>query len=227
MTTLIHLLSSLMGFQQCASQPSAPSSSRVELPPPSSLPSDSRTYASRASRVNQASLSRLARTSRLNKYMPVLKDHCPFHFGRRGQLVLEANDNNCPEVKCVSLEEYYAFKKSFSFAPFTYCFQCCLPQSNNFNGEQPACHAGVVYKKKTPCPFAGFVFKAVYSMWKQEKFRKLLVRDITGGATLSTLQELMAWAVEEHAEEGKYNNCLEAFLWFCENMERANPKFFL
>ncbi|KAG1835871.1 hypothetical protein F4604DRAFT_1944010 [Suillus subluteus] len=212
---------------KCASQPSVPTSSRVELPPPSSLPSDSRSYASRAGRVNQASLSRLARTSRLNKYMQVLKDHCPFHFGRRGQLVLEANDSDCPDVKAVSMEEYYAFKNAFSFSRFTYCFQCCLPQSKNFNAEQPACHAGFVYKKGATCPFAGFVFKAVYAMWRQEKFRKLLIRDIGGGATLSTLQELAAWAVKEDAEEGKYNNCLEAFLWFCGNVERANPNFFL
>ncbi|KAG2340022.1 P-loop containing nucleoside triphosphate hydrolase protein [Suillus weaverae] len=210
-----------------ASQPSMATSSRVQLPPPSSLPSDSRTYASRADQVNQALLSRLARTSRLDKYMRVLKDHCPFHFGRRGKLVLEADDVNCPDIKAVSMDEYYAFKRMFSFAPYSYCFQCCLPQSKNFNGEQPACHAGFVYRKGTTCPFAGFIFKAVYSMWTQEKFRKLMIRDVCEGATLSTLDELIAWAVEERAEEGKYINCLEAFLWFCGNMERANPNFFL
>jgi hypothetical protein len=171
-------------------------------------------------------MSRLARTSQLNKYMVVLKGHCPFHFGRSAQLVLEANDVNCPDMKAVSMEEYYVFKRMFTFAPYTYCFQCCLPQSKNFNGEQPACHVGLVYKKGTPCPFAGFIFKAVYSMWTQERFRKLLVRDIGEGAKLSTLDELIAWAVEEHADQGKYNNCVEAFLWFCSNIERADAQFF-
>lgn len=176
--------------------------------------------------MNHAALSRLARTARLNKYMVVLRGHCPFHFGSSAQLIPEASDANCPAMKAVSMEEYYAFKRMFTFAPYTYCFQCCLPQSKNFNNEQPACHVGLVYKKGTPCPFAGFIFKAVYSMWKQQKFRTLLVRDIGEGATLSTLDELIAWAVQEHAEEGRYNNCVEAFLWFCSNVERAKPQFF-
>ncbi|KAG1783461.1 P-loop containing nucleoside triphosphate hydrolase protein [Suillus placidus] len=209
-----------------ASQPSVPTSSRVQLPPPSSLPNDSRTFASRANRANDAAMSRLARTAKLNKYMVVLKGHCPFHFGRSARLVLEADDIDCPDAKAVSMEEYLVFKRMFDFAPYTYCFQCCLPQSKNFNGEQPACHVGLAYKKGTACPFAGFIFKAVYSMWKEEKFRKLLVRDMGEGAKLSTLDELIAWAVQEHAERGRYNNCVEAFLWFCGNIERAKPQFF-
>lgn len=177
--------------------------------------------------MSEAILSRLAKTSRLNKYMKVLKDHCPFHFGRGAELILVANDSSCVHRNALPMEEYQAFKRMFTFPPFSYCFQCCLPQSKNFNGEQPACHAGFVYKKGSSCPFAGFIFKAVFSMWKQEKFRKLLVRDIGGGATLSTLDELIDWAVQEHAEEGKYNNCLEAFLWFCGEIEKVKPHFFM
>jgi hypothetical protein len=85
-------------------------------------------------------------------------------------------------MKAMSIEEYYLFKRMFTFTPYTYCFQYCLPQSKNFNGKQPACHVSLVYKKGMACPFAGFIFKVVYSMWKQEKFRKLLVCDINEGA---------------------------------------------
>jgi hypothetical protein len=204
-----------------------PTSSKVEPPPPSSLPSNSRAFAHRAVRVNDAMLSRLAKTSRLDKYMEVLKGHCPFDFGRRAKLVLEANDIDCAEMKAMPMEEYYAFKRMFTFAPFSYCFQCCLPQSKNFNGEQPACHAGFVYRKGSTCPFAGFIFKAVFSMWKQDKFKELLIRDVAVGETLSTLDQFIAWAVQEHAEQGKYNNCLEAFLWFCGEIEKSKPRFFM
>ncbi|KAG2111476.1 hypothetical protein DEU56DRAFT_919981 [Suillus clintonianus] len=213
-------------FMSC-SQPSASSSSRLQLPPPSSLPSDSRTFASRAEQVNQAAMSRLARTSRLNRYMEALRDHCPFHFGRRGLRVLEASHAACEEMSEVPMSEYYQFKRAFSFAPFTYCFQCCLPQSRNHNGEEPACHAGLLYKKGVTCPFSGFIFKTVFCFWSREEFRRHLIQDVSQGAQLSTLTDFIAWAVQEHAEEGKYNNCVEAFLWFCSEVEKAKPDFFM
>ncbi|KAG2121482.1 hypothetical protein DEU56DRAFT_927410 [Suillus clintonianus] len=134
--------------------PSASSSSRLQLPPPSSLPSDSRTFASRAE-------------------------------------------------------------------------QCCLPQSRNHNGEEPACHAGLLYKKGVTCPFSGFIFKTVFCFWSREEFRRHLIQDVSQGAQLSTLTDFIAWAVQEHAEEGKYNNCVEAFLWFCSEVEKAKPDFFM
>ncbi|KAG1837982.1 P-loop containing nucleoside triphosphate hydrolase protein [Suillus subalutaceus] len=125
-----------------ALQPSAPTSSRVELPPPSSLPSNhSRSFAARAGR------------------------------------------------------------------------------SKNFNGKQPACHTNMVYKKGM-----GSYSRRFSAHGKQEKFRKLLVQDIGGGATLSTLDEFIDWVVQEQAEEGKYINC---FLWFCGEIEKAKPHFFM
>lgn len=159
--------------------------------------------------------------------MQVLKDHCPLHFGMTAKRVLDANHISCPYADSVPMQEYYVFKRMFTFAPFTYCFQCCLPQSKNHNGEQPACHAEYVYKKKSPCPFAGFIFKAVFCIWYEQRFRTLLIQDLAVGATLATLDEFIAWAIEEHAEEGKYNNCLEAFLWFCGEIEKAKPDFFI
>ncbi|KAG2126499.1 hypothetical protein BD769DRAFT_1668503 [Suillus cothurnatus] len=210
-----------------ASQPVASTFSRPELPPPSSLPNNPRTFASRAGHNNDALMSRLARTSRLNKYMPVLKNHCPIHFRRLAQLVSQ-DGHNCTEAKAVQMDEYMIFKKSFKFDLYTYCFHCCLPQSKGFTGEEPACHAGFSYKKGQTCEFVGFIFKAVFSMWTEDKFRKLLIKQpICRGATLSTLDEFRAWAVQEHDSQGKYVNCLEAFLWFCGEIEKAKPRFFM
>jgi len=172
-------------------------------------------------------MSHLARTSWLNKYMPVLKNHCPIHFGRLVQLVSQ-DGHNCMEVKAVQMDEYMIFKKSFKFNLYTYCFHCCLPQSKGFTGEEPACHAGFSYKKGQMCEFIGFIFKAVFSMWTEDKFRKLLIKQpICRGATLSILDKFHAWVVQEHDSQGKYVNCLEAFLWFCGEIKKAKPHFFM
>jgi len=172
-------------------------------------------------------MSRLAWTSWLNKYMPVLKNHCPIHFGRLVQLVLQ-DGHNCMEVKAVQMDEYKIFKKSFKFDLYTYCFHCCLPQSKGFMDEEPACHTSFSYKKGQTCEFIGFIFKVVFSMWTEDKFRKLLIQQpICRGATLSTLDKFHAWAVQEHDSQGKYGNCLEAFLWFCGEIKKAKPHFFM
>ncbi|KAG2045511.1 hypothetical protein BDR06DRAFT_978159 [Suillus hirtellus] len=160
------------------------------------LPSDLTTY--RAGRVNQASLSRLAKTSRLNKYMQVLKGNFPLHFGMSTKLVLNANNTNCPYTNSVPMHEYYVFKKILTFAPFTYASNAVCPSPKT---------TAVSNQRAT----LGFIFKAFY-MWCKERFRTLLVQDVSGGATLSTL---------EHAEERKYKNCLEVFLWFCAEIEKS------
>jgi len=54
-----------------------------------------------------------------------------------------------------------------------------------------------------------------------------MIRDIAPGRTLLTVEEFLAWAVEEDADDGKYNNCLEAFLWFCGEVEKLKPEFFI
>ncbi|KAG1830491.1 hypothetical protein DFJ58DRAFT_736947 [Suillus subalutaceus] len=213
------------GHYATTSQPSAISSSFVRLMPPSSLPSDSRTFSAKASRVDNGLLSRLSRSSRLDKFMRVLRDKCPVHFGNVAVLVPEAN-HRCTVEGSVPMHLYREFKLSFSFERYSYCFQCCLPQSQNGNGEEPACHAGFSYKPGDKCPFAGFIFKAVFSMWHREGFRKLMIQDIGSGELLATYPQFLTWIVQESSDEGKYINLIEVFLWFCSELEKAKPKFF-
>lgn len=54
-----------------------------------------------------------------------------------------------------------------------------------------------------------------------------MIRDIAPERSLSTAGEFLAWAVEEEADNSKYNNCVEAFLWFCGEVEKAKPEFFI
>jgi hypothetical protein len=155
--------------------------------------------------------------------MQVLRDRCPLHFAQRTELVPAAQHSGCEQLQ----DDYYVFKRGFNFTPFSYCFQCGLPQSKGRNGEEPSCHAGYSYRKGETCPFAGFIFKAVFCVWQIPGFRKIMIRDIAPERKLSTVQEFSAWAVEEDADDGKYNNCLEAFLWFCREVENVKPEFFI
>ncbi|KAJ8579411.1 hypothetical protein M405DRAFT_870301 [Rhizopogon salebrosus TDB-379] len=145
----------------------------------------------------------------------------------RVKLVPAENHTGCEESQNWPLDDYYRFKRGFVFAPFSYCFQCCLPQSRNRNGEEPGCHAGFSYRKGETCPFAGFIFKTVFCIWHMQAFRELMIRDIVPERTLSSAEEFSAWALEEDADDGKYNNCLEAFLWFCGEVEKERPDFFV
>ncbi|KAG1785568.1 uncharacterized protein HD556DRAFT_1314192 [Suillus plorans] len=82
------------------SQPSLGRAVHIETPSTSSLPSVSRTFVSRASAVNTSLHNRLSSTARLDKYMKVLKDKCPSHFGNGGCLVPAANHRNGEEPAC-------------------------------------------------------------------------------------------------------------------------------
>ncbi|KAG0695516.1 hypothetical protein DFH29DRAFT_879996 [Suillus ampliporus] len=224
-----HASGSKMKEYKSSSQPSAHITPMVESPPPpppSMHPSSSLSYSARADRVNQALRSRLARTSRLSRYMQVLKDRCPIHFASKVQLVTESS-HSFKACDAAPMGDYNTFKRSFTFTPYTYCFQCCLPQSRNHNGEEPACHSSFSFQKGVRCPFDTFIFKAVFCIWQKEEFRHLVTRDLAPDRMFKRLEEFSAWAVLEEAEEGKYNNCVEVFLWFCREIEREKPQFFL
>jgi hypothetical protein len=177
------------------------------------------------SRVDDALLSRLARSSRLDKFMRATRDKCPAHFGNVAELVPDTF-HGCTVEGSIPVHLYAAFKMSFSFERYSYCFQCCLPQSRHGNGEEPACHSGFSYRKGQTCPFAGFIFKSVFSMWHNQAFRRLMVEEFGGGASLETYDQFLTWIVCDSADEGKYNNLVEVFLWFCTEVEKAKPKFF-
>ncbi|KAG2134203.1 uncharacterized protein EDB93DRAFT_1254628 [Suillus bovinus] len=68
------------------SQPCTGSALQVDMPSSLSLPSGSRTFVARASIVNTSLSNRLATTAHLDRYMKVLKDKCPVHFGNGGRL---------------------------------------------------------------------------------------------------------------------------------------------
>lgn len=169
--------------------------------------------------------SRLARTQLLDKYMPALKGRCPFHFAVEGRLV-DDEWPYCPHMVAFS-RGFDAFKRTFHFEKFAYCYVCGMPQDRDRNGEGPGCHAGHTFEKKKACVFGSFIFRVSYCLWQLPALRSEMVASIGIGQPITTQQEFTDWAVIEDDDEGKYHNCLEAFLWFCQRKAAEDPGFFL
>ncbi|KAG2358663.1 hypothetical protein BDR07DRAFT_1489182 [Suillus spraguei] len=203
------------------SQPTA--SKAFNAPPaPSSLPAPAPSSSTRSARVTAGLHSRLDRTLLLDKYMRKLQNCCPVHFvidfkvHAKGACSLEVN----------ALDSmYYDFKRSFTFQRFTYCFKCALPQNYNHNKEEPSCHSQVRYQKGVPCPFAGFIFEAVYYTWKSGRADHLAgtLGRPTGWVSF---EEFVSWVNEEEKDQGRYINLLELFIAFCKKLETSYPNFF-
>ncbi|KAI9459287.1 hypothetical protein HD554DRAFT_2041944 [Boletus coccyginus] len=167
--------------------------------------------------------ARLGRTKDLDRYMPVLKGKCAYHFITKAEIVAD-DFPDCPYFTDSS-GDYNVFKREFVFERFTYCFSCGMPQDRNRNGEAPSCHAGIPYGRG--CTFGSFIFRAVFCIWQNPQLRERMRLGLGLTDSLSSLGAFVDWAKKEQREEGKYHNCLEAFLWFCDMLEKRNPQLFL
>ncbi|KAF8425818.1 hypothetical protein L210DRAFT_934942 [Boletus edulis BED1] len=180
-------------------------------------------YSSRVKRVCTARERRLASTKDLDKYMPALKGKCPYHFVLEGKLL---NDDfpYCPQEP-KRAGDYRDFKLSFVFEKYAYCYSCGMPQDRNRNGEGPMCHLSHDFRR--PCPFGQFIFRTTFCLWQVQTLRAELISRLSIQRPLQTQEEFTEWAVDELADQGKYHNCLEAFLWFCRRREQENPRLFM
>lgn len=167
--------------------------------------------------------ARLGRTKDLDRYMPALKGKCAYHFVTKAEIVPD-HFPDCPNFTD-SGGEYDMFKREFVFERFSYCFSCGMPQDRNRNGEAPLCHAGIPYGRG--CTFGSFIFRAVFCIWQSPQLRDGMRRDLDVTEPLSSCSAFADWAKKEQREHGKYHNCLEVFLWFCDMQEKRNPRLFL
>lgn len=113
-----------------------------------------------ADRLQNASKSRLERTTKLDRFMTGLSETCPVHLVKRRAKMMGCGSRCDQEVSA-----YGAFKSRLEFKSWTYCFHCGLPQDRNHNGKQPRCHASYQFKKGgKPCKYVGYIFKVVACM---------------------------------------------------------------
>lgn len=219
-------LSGHLPFRPSASsiQSSRPIASRVSKAPAFNPSPPASGSEGRYKKVTAHLASRLARTSLLDKYMRKLQNRCPTHFGLNW--TVDAMHGTCP----LSNDEVYgntfrAFKNSFHFESYTYCFHCALPQSKSRNNEEPSCHSVVVYTKGVPCPFAGFIFRSVWCMWKSGAAGQL-AENLGLSTGWDSAEAFISWAKKEERDKGKYINLLELFIVFCQALEASDATIF-
>jgi hypothetical protein len=163
----------------------------------------------------------------LDKFMPALKGMCPYHFVAEGKLVPDHHATCECKNALLGAGDYHTFKMAFNFEKYAYCFTCGMPQDKKKNGEGPSCHGVGTFAKGKACMFGPFIFRATFCLWQLPEWRSKMAACLGLGNTIATQQQFIEWAVAEKDDEGKYHNCLEAFLWFCRRMEAKVPSFFL
>lgn len=186
-------------------------------------------FSNRSEDSSNATRARLNRTAELDRYMPLLQGKCPYHFVLEGELEVD-HFPGCEleaELSSSSSGDFQAFKGSFLFKKFTYCFTCGMPQDKKMNGEGPRCHAAHNWAERKPCKFGSFIFRATFCIWQSEDLRQEMIKGLGVTEPIAEQEEFTEWAKRDLPSEGKYHNCLEVFLWFCRRKEHVNPKYFL
>lgn len=179
----------------------------------------------RASESQLGKAARLERTQRLNRYMPTLQNKCIAHFVQKEALVPD-HFPRCQYQQAQSLVQgdYRAFRKSFTFTKFEYCYSCGAPQDQQRNGECPEFHADLTFGK---CGYDHILFRTAFCIWQNPKLRMKMAQDLNITVSISSEEDFTMWAREINAAEGRYHNCSESFLWFCMRLERRRPSFFV
>lgn len=179
----------------------------------------------RASQSRLGKAARLERTQWLNKYMPTLQNKCMFHFVRKEELVPDHFPLcECLEDQSLVQGDYQAFRRSFVFTKFEYCYCCGTPQDQQKNGECPEFHANLAFGK---CGYNHVLFRTAFCIWQSPNLRMEMILDLNITVSIFSQEDFTVWAQEIKATEGKYHNCSESFLWFCRRLERRRPSFFV
>ena len=171
--------------------------------------------------------SRLAGSQELDKFMPALKEMCLYHFVAEGKLV--GNHFPCCEHMNAlpSASSYHSFRMAFKFRKYAYCYVCGMPQDKKQNRGGPSCHVRHDFEKKKPCEFSSFIFCLMFYLWQLPEWGSKMAACLGLGKMVCIQQQFTEWVVTEEVNEGKYHNCLKAFLWFCRRKQGEDPSFFL
>jgi hypothetical protein len=163
----------------------------------------------------EAQQRRLATSSRLDMFMPILRDSCPVCFACRGQVVKHTAFRECPPEISVPANEWMSFKRLFKFDKYTYCYNCGLPQDRGPVKESPQCHRGLRWGKGVFCPWADYVFIVLWCIWNTPSLLSPMLAAFRLPTNI-TYDDFVGWVTEENSVAGEYYHGLEAFVWFCE-----------
>jgi hypothetical protein len=192
-----------------------PPSQQIQPPFPASLPI-SLTVEQRVQLSRNHAQLRLDKSSFLSDTMAMTQGKCGRCFVTTGALLDHAPFLECPDDTFIVPGDWLRSVKSlFKFEPFTYCYNCGTPQDNRGAREAPDCHRKWKYKSGQHCPWADFIFIAVWSIWNVPVRRDAFL--LRFGLPPSTgYEEFAKWLVLEDALGGKYYNGLEMYVWYCQ-----------
>jgi len=205
--------------QPWASQPN-PAFNTSPLPfVTSSLPSrptTAMTIRQRAQSTMDYLQSRLAKSSRLDMFMTMVRGKCPIEFAATGRLLAHVPFRGCDRASVLLPPVgWLKYKRLFKFEPYTYCYFCGLPQDRDQNGKAPDCHRSFRFIPGTICDFADFTYLTVWTLWHTEASRVAMLANF-GLPPLMDYQDFARWAVTEEMMDGEYYKGLEVFIWYCE-----------
>lgn len=180
---------------------------------PSSLRSQMSTRQDRDEEVLSAGKARMALTQTINDVFPQLLDTCPIHFATIG--VLQICRGTC---NLISMTSYRDFRNSFVFEKFTYCFKCGTPNDKKRHHYYAPPFHNQEWYKGADCPYAHFLFKAIYALWFREDLRPAFCQDL--GIQATSEEEFTEWAIlaPTGLTETTYFNGMTLMLWYCRHV---------
>lgn len=156
----------------------------------------------------------MALTVIIDDVFPQLLGSCPIHFAMQGNLT------NCGD-RCglIDMTGYQVFRNSFTFEPFTYCFACGCPNDKaRHHYFSPGFHQVEWYKAKAKCPYAHYLFKAIYALWFRDDLRPSFCRALDIHA--DSEEEFTEWAIQDFTNlvDREYFNGMSLMLWYCRHL---------
>jgi hypothetical protein len=194
------------------------SSQRIQPPPmpasvPRAPPKPRLAVNQRAQRSLNLAGDRLTKSSFLNTCMQRTRDQCGRCFVTSGRLLTHRPFYECPDDGVEIPPDWLTLKTLFTFQPFTYCWNCGTPQDRRGNKESPDCHRGWKFERRAECPWANFIYIAMWSLWHDPLHRANFLREFGLQPNMDYVQ-FEKWVVDEDIQGGKYYNGLEVYMWY-------------
>jgi hypothetical protein len=103
-----------------------------------------------------------------------------------------------------------------TFAPFSYCHHCGMPQEPNMPSNHPRFQAG----KKTRCPLDDMIFVLGWFVWIEKDVFKEACKSFPALQMNMSTEEFTHWSTLEE-DRDKFYNALELVLWLWDYMGGA------
>jgi hypothetical protein len=192
-----------------------PSQQPLSPATPTSVPPPSLTVNERARAGTERASERLRKSAMLDTFMQNTRGKCGRCFVTKSELLAHEAFHDCADDGVnISADWYASVKSLFSFKGYTYCYNCAVPQDRRGNGESPDCHRHWAFKKGSICPWADFIYIAIWSLWNHPFYRAKFLQDF--GLPDLNYDGFAQWVVQDDPLSDRYHNGLEMYLWYCQ-----------